>query len=106
MTPAAEVSEYVPRFAARCREKGWLGALFHVGVLSDITSDLRVWLRGLSRKAHQAEVYATEAQAAVRAGEAALAAGRHTEALHHFDHALALMHRGEKRDHDVTEALA
>ena len=92
MNPLRELRRYLGIFSDRCRQAGWFGALFHVGVIADIEGDVEANERRQRERAHQAEILTAEAQRAYEAGDR--------------ERTNRLLHRIQELDHDITEGLA
>lgn len=73
MSPLAELNEYVVKLSARCRAMQWVGALFHVTVISDIVADEVQVHNAIEQDAYSAEQLDLLALKAIDAGDVALA---------------------------------
>lgn len=66
MSATTELRSYLGTFAARCRAARWLGALFHVGVVSDIAAEVAETTEAAARISYTAEQEDREAAKLLR----------------------------------------
>jgi hypothetical protein len=67
MNPARELLAYLSAFADRCLKMRWLGALFHVRVLSNIATDIEARDAKIAADAYTTEQAALDASAKLAA---------------------------------------
>lgn len=99
VSPIGELRAYLVGFAARCRAARWFGAVFHVGVISDIAADVQAAERRAADAGYAIEQSELIAAAEIRAFEA-----DRDEA--HLRRAARIVARDAERGREISEVLA
>jgi len=101
MSPTTELIASLARFSGRCRDRGWFGALFHVGVCQDIAADVVANQNAIRDTAYAAETYDREA---LRLIDEVLADGKVEQSeIAALKKARSLAAKSAECDHDASE---